>query len=288
MIPIKDMVESPHPINKRYSPYWDFLLMSYEGGIDYSNSMLINSNQQQGIMDSIFKYFVNGVQQNTQTVYGNLFMHPKERVEDYNRRVNMSYYYNFCAPIIDIYGDHLFKQGVNADYEELEDSIALVGEDIDNQGSSISEFRKSVSDMAQILGHIFVIVDSPNVQANIRTRKDQIDNRAFPYFTTHLPQNVINWSLDSFGNANWVLIREIYDSNEDPLLYNKNKREKCLYRLWTRDEWYLYSDDYNPIEQGFHGLGEVPIVCVFDKKSKKCRNFLGVSSISDISFIVGI
>ena len=102
MIPIKDIVENPHVIHKRYTSFWYFLLQSYEGGVDYTNSMLLQASTNPGMLDSLWNYFVNGVQQNTQTIVGNLFKHPKERVEDYNRRINMSYYYNFCAPIIEV------------------------------------------------------------------------------------------------------------------------------------------------------------------------------------------
>lgn len=286
---IKEMIENPHRVNRRYCAYWDFLLQSYEGGIDYSNSRVLNSNQQgqSGIFDNLFRLFINGQQQNTQTIYGNLFMHPKERVDDYNRRVNMSYYYNFCSPIIDIYSDHLFKQAVNEKWGSIEPTIKLVNENIDRMGSSIQDFRRHVADMAQVYGHCFVIVDSPAISKTqeIVTRADQIEKRAFPYLTLYPPQRIKNWALDEFGQAYWVLVEETYDGNEDPSAYKDNATQECQYRLWTRTEWKLYDDEYNLIEQGTHSLGEVPIVCVFDKKSKRQRNFLGISQIADIAFI---
>lgn len=288
MTRIKDMIESPHQINLRYRAYWDFLLQSYEGGIDYSNSKVLNQQSSSGLYNEQFRLFINGIQQNTQSINnGNLFMHPKERVDDYNRRVNMSYYYNFCSPIIDIYADHLFKQAVIEDWAELAPTIELVKNDIDRQGSSIQEFRKQLSDTAQVYGHCFVLVDSPEYSKTkgIRTRKDQIDNRAFPYATIYIPQNMINWALDKEGKPYWVLLRESYDANEDPENYDRKKTRRCEYRLWTRDAWYLYNDDYELIMAGVHNLGMVPIVCVFDKKSKTARNFLGISQIADISFI---
>lgn len=282
---IKDIVNNPHPINSRYSAYWDFLLQSYEGGIEYSNSTLSKSSNQGGLMN-MFKVFINGVEQSTQAISGNLFMHTKEKVSDYQKRVAMSYYYNFCAPIIDIYGDHLFKQPVLEEFAEIEPDIQEVSKNIDRQGSSIQEFRKQISDLAQIYGHVFVVTDSPSISgSDVLTRKDQIDLGLFPYLSIYIPQNVINWALDEFGFPFWVLLRETYDGNKDPMSFDKNKTQTCLYRLWTRDEWYLYDDGYQLISQGYHGLGFVPITCVFDKRSKKARNFLGISSIADISFI---
>lgn len=285
---VKDLVKDPHWIHRRYTPFWDFLLQSYEGGIDYTNARILNQQIGSGIFDSQFRLFINGVQQDTRTVYGNLFIHPKEKVEDYNRRVGMSYYYNFCSPICDIYADHLFKQAINEDWGEIAPTIKIVGDDIDRQGSSISEFRKQMSDMAQIYGHTFVVVDSPNstrLGKQVRTKLDQIETRAFPYLSLYRPEDVLNWALDEFGFPHWVLLRDVYDNNSDPENYDKDATVKCEYRLWTRKTWEIYDEKYELIGGGINPLGEVPITCVFDRKSKKAKNFLGISQIADIGLI---
>lgn len=285
---IKNLVNNPHPVYKRYANYWNFLLDSYEGGIDYTNAMVNKDGKNSGLLNTMWNFFVNGVQQSSQVVTGNLFMHPKERQEDYNRRVNMSYYYNFCAPIIDIYSDHLFKQAVLVNYAEIDSTIKKIAIDIDRQGSSVQEFRKAMADMAQLYGHCFVIIDSPNYSdtEEIVTLADQIEKRAFPYCSLYSPQNVINWALDEFGEPYWVLVRETKDANDDP--FEIEEDDECIetyYRLWTRTEWFLFNDKYELEEKGTHPVGKCPIVCVYDKKSKKTRNFLGISFIADVAFI---
>jgi hypothetical protein len=285
MNPIKEMIDNPHWVNTKYKGYWDFLLQSYEGGIDYTSAM-ITQQPNVGLWDSLFSVYVNGKKLDTTSVSGNLFMHPRERTQDYQRRLNMSYYYNFCAPILDIYSNHLFKNPVIEEFEEIEGTLEEVGDDIDRTGQSISEFRKELSNMAQLYGHIFVVIDSPNIPTEeVVTLQDQINKRAFPYLTMHIPQNIINWSLDEYGNPHWVLIREVYDGNKDAAAFDPKKRFIVQYRLWTRDYWFLYDSGYTLINEGIHGLGVVPIVCAFDKKSKKVRNFLGVSTLADIAFI---
>ena len=282
MTTIKNLNESPHTIFKNYFNYWTFLLDSYEGGVDYCKAMVPGSSST--LKDWAFKIYAGSTQIN-QTQSGNLFMHPKERVQDYSERLRMSYYYNFCAPIIDIYSDHLFKQPIIEKFESIEDDVLERKENIDNKGGSIQEFRKEVADMAQIYGHVFVCTDSPKYLGEVRTKADIIDNNLLPYFTIHHPQNVINWALDEFGKPWWVIVREASDSNQDPFNYNKEKQEDVQYRLWTRQEWVLYDEAYQEIGRGVHNLGIVPITCVFDKQSKKVRNFLGISSIADIAFI---
>jgi hypothetical protein len=283
---IKNLVEGAHPIYKNNVSFWDFLLQSYEGGVNYTSSLITGRGNNASTMNTLFNYYVNGVQQpQRETANGNLFMHPKETVEDYTRRLRMSYYYNFCAPIIDIYKNHLFKDSVNVEFGDLEDDVEPREQDIDNKGSSVHEFRRELAENTQLYGHVFVVVDMPVVNENVITRKDQLDLNAFPYFTIYQPQNVINWSLDKYGNPNWVLLRESEDANQDLENYNKDKRQVCSYRLWTRDEWAKYDEEYNLIETDLHNLGMVPIVCAYDKKSKFARGFLGISSIADIVFI---
>ena len=69
---IKDLVENPHPIHKRYSSYWNFLLNSYEGGIDYTNA-IIQQSTSQSFWNSVIQVFANGKQIGQTALSGNLF-----------------------------------------------------------------------------------------------------------------------------------------------------------------------------------------------------------------------
>ena len=60
----------------------------------------------------------------------------------------------------------------------------------------------------------------------------------------------------------------------------KEVNDDWNYKLWTRTDWTQYDREYNRIASGVHGLGVVPIVCVYAKKSKISINYLG-SSVSN-------
>jgi hypothetical protein len=272
---IKDIVENPHPFWLKYNNLWNFLLSAYEGGYDYTHAKMVSDG-------TVVRLGTTELNSSTQ---GNLFKHPKERNDDYAARVEMSYYYNFVAPVIDIYTDHLFKQGIEADFGSIDWAVQEQAEDIDRMGSSVNEFRKEMADLAQIYGHVFVVADLPIINEEINSRADVIRSKALPYFSFYPPQNVINWSLDRFGRPYWILLSETLDFNENVFAFDRTAKEMKQYRLWTRDEWYLFDTDYNQIATGRHGLGLVPVTCVFDKRSKKAHNFLGVSFVSDIAFI---
>ena len=279
MVNIKQLVEKPHEIYRNYFKYWSFLLESYEGGVDYTKSSVTGNNTT----TSTLEVLVNGkaVPRGTQA---NLFKHKKEREEDFTNRIDMSYFYNFNAPIIDIYTEHLFKQPVIEDYANIQSIVDSRLENVDRMGSSMDEFRKEVGENAQIYGHCFVVVDMPMEIGEVSLEQRQQTDR-FPYFVIYSPDKVINWSLDQFGKAHWVLLCDRQDSNVDPFNYDPENKVDTTYRLWTRTEWVVYGSDFEEVDRGVNPTGEVPIVCVKDKASKKVKNFLGISSLADIAFI---
>lgn len=278
---IKDMVENPHEIHKKYSRYWDFLLNSYEGGIDYCTADIPGTLSNDNTMSSMITF--NG-KPLTLASNNNLFKHKKERDEDYQDRIKQSYYLNFCAPIIDIYTNHLFKQPITEEFGSIEQYIEPRRNNIDRKGSSLSEFRKEIADLSQVYGHIFVLIDMPEDKGEL-TLQDKINNDKFPYFNVFHPQKIINWSLDQYGRPYWVLVCETADVNMDAASFNKDAKVALQYRLWTRTDWFLYDGQYNLINSKNHNLGKVPIQCIYANPSKKTRGFLGISDIADIAFI---
>ena len=271
---IMDLIEQPHRTYKRNVGFWNFLMDSYEGGQDYIGEYI----------DASHKVYAGGqaVKIAQQT---HLFKYKKERTDDFKQRVNMSYYYNFCAPIVDIYTNHLFKNPIAENWGSIENLIEYRTENIDRMDSSIYEFRKEVADLAQIYGHCYVVVDKPNPAMDIRTLQDQIDNSVFPYFTIFHPQQIVNWSLDIYGRPYWVLVREERDGNQDPYNYDSQNLTQVNYRLWTVNEWVLYNGEGQEMRRAAHNMGQVPIVCVVNKKSKKHKSFMGISALADIAYI---
>lgn len=286
MANLKDLIDYPHHIYKTYFETWRFYLDSYEGGAEYTRAS-VNTGQTSGgsLLDKFMIKVFAGGKEVKDMVQSNLFKHAKETDKDYQTRLSMSQYYNFCAPVIDIYTSHLFKDTVIENFENIESDVESRRENINRMGDSVSEFRRNLGEMTQVYGHSFIIVDHPRALGDIKNRLDKIQLDNFPYFTLIHPQNLVNWALDRFGRPYWIVVREIDDTNQNPYEYSSDKNTDINYRLWTRQEWVLMSAEGKEIMRGNHGLGVVPIVCAFDRKSKKQRNFLGISTLADISFI---
>ena len=111
---IMDLIEQPHRTYKRNVGFWNFLMDSYEGGQDYIGEYI----------DASHKVYAGG-QEVKIAQQTHLFKYKKERTDDFKQRVNMSYYYNFCAPIVDIYTNHLFKNPIAENWGSIENLIEI-------------------------------------------------------------------------------------------------------------------------------------------------------------------
>ena len=90
MSTIKNLVDAPHKVFSTYRDYWEFLLSSYEGGVDYCNAFISGSGAASGgLLNYVTRIFAGSAELKS-IKSGNLFMHPKERDVDYRDRLRMS------------------------------------------------------------------------------------------------------------------------------------------------------------------------------------------------------
>ena len=81
----REELEKTHPDYKEWIEEWKFFVRAYMGGRIYKE--------------------------------GNyLLQHPFESASNYRRRKESSYYYNYCAPIVDMFSSHLFRKGAKRDW----------------------------------------------------------------------------------------------------------------------------------------------------------------------------
>ena len=77
----------------------------------------------------------------------NLYMHTFEDGEGFRERKERSYYYNYCAPIVNAYNSFIYRQKIVRDFGKLADS-ALFGlflGNCDRQGNSYEDFIRGAS-----------------------------------------------------------------------------------------------------------------------------------------------
>lgn len=189
-------------------------------------------------------------------VYQYIYQHPRETEESWTQRVQRAYYYNYTASIIDLIVSYLFSVNItrepsaaNSDSDdseasvespedkELKQELQPIFQDADLRGTSYDVFIRMVATFAQVLGHVGVLVDAPNQDA-AQTEQDVKDQGIRPYLKLVLPMNLLDWSIDEFGEYEWVKI-------EVPPVENRSFHQKLdgaerNFLIWTRTNWELW------------------------------------------------
>lgn len=244
-------LEKTHSDYDLYLDDWNFYIRSYLGGSHYRRG-------------------------------GYLLQHPFESDKNFIRRKKIAYFYNYCAPVVDILTSYITKQEPIREYGQLSSEavpprqpITLFDAfwwDCDLEKSNFNQFMRDAQRYAGIYGRVSIIVDKPNVLAT--TKLDAITLGARPYLSLVTPENLIDWEFIKLPTGRKVLdtirIREAKDT----------------YRIWTREMWQLWKvvDGRAQLQSmGYHPLGEIPIVNLYSKKMH--TPMIGVSDLEDIADI---
>ncbi|MBI5560564.1 MAG: phage portal protein [Deltaproteobacteria bacterium] len=241
----KEELEKTHPDYKAWIPEWSFFIRAYFGGKLYRD--------------------------------GNyLIQHPFESSANYGRRKEIACYYNYCAPIVDIYVSHLFRKPAKKDYGSLKTNPLFNSflRDSDLEGSSFGQFMRDSQRFASIYGRVSIVMDKPLLKAS--TLAEAAENDIRPYVSLVTPENLLDWKFQ----------RSVYGK---PVLGMVKIREaENIYRIWTGEGWELWealadSAEARLLNAGVHGLGVVPLVTLYNRRSG--IRMLGTSDIQDIADI---
>ncbi|MBI5562748.1 MAG: phage portal protein [Deltaproteobacteria bacterium] len=204
-----------------------------------------------------------------------LLQHPFESAANYARRKEISYYYNYCGPIVDIFVSHIFRRDAQRAFGALSSAPLFTGflQDADLEGNTLRHFMRDAARYAAVYGRVSIVVDKPAAEA--ATRQEAMDAGLRPYLTLVTPENLLDWSYER-------------DASGRPALSAVKIREsEGTYRIWTRDGWELWrlttGGDCALMDSGWHGLNEVPIVTLYNKRAGPAMQ--GISDIRDIADI---
>jgi hypothetical protein len=242
-----------HPTYTDFLDEWKFFINSYLGG----------------------KFYRDG---------DYLLKHPFESPDNYKRRKDIAYFYNYCAPIIDLFTSYLTKDQPKRSYGALSSDVVPPRQpktlfdsfwwDVDFEGTNFEQFMRDAQRYASVYGMISIIVDKPTVK--VKTKADALTQDIRPYLSIITPENILDWKYIRLPNGKMALdMIKIHEGDG-------------MYRIWTRlgwEAWEVIGKDKAPVSRGrgVHGLGRVPIVDLYNKKSLKRR--VGVSEIQDIADI---
>jgi hypothetical protein len=263
---LRRLVERRHPKYDTMKPHWDFMEATYEGGREWFE-------------ENIFKYI-------------------KEGDKEFSERLERCYRFNHTREVVDLVNKYLFKQNI-VRAEDVPEALKKFWERSTKNGLSISDFARSASRKASILGRIGVVIDNarlaPVAAADesakpIISKADEkkADLRSYGYMVG--PKQLLDYSHDDNGELRWVLIEECFRDDADPM--TSTGEEQPRWRLWTANDWTLYGErrisntdktEIYVVETGVHGLGEVPVI-IHDHMIGD-DEFVSPSLIDDIAYL---
>ena len=238
--------ERTHPLFDENISSWEFYEKSVKGGTEYFEEAY-------------------------------LFSHRLEHDDDFQNRKARAYYLNFADETVQTFTNYIMKEPV----ERPDDTILEVfRKNTNNKGDDITAFMRRIARVAATYGQCHIIVDAPKLVTNVISKQQQKEQELYPYCTIVLPTKLKDWSIDSNGKLNWVLIEEDVFEDADPKV---DRAEQTTFKVISRDGWERYDQDGNSLESGDNPLGEVFMVTNYHRDID--IDLIGESLIKDISYV---
>jgi ribosomal protein L12E/L44/L45/RPP1/RPP2 len=194
------MTKRRHPDYAASVEHWEFLELSYKGGREW--------------------------------IEKNLFTYHKEGKTEFAKRKQRAYRFPHSREVISLINKYVFKGSI-----ERREEGALPAPVKDFWKSStllkrpIADLMNSVCTWTSTFGRIWIVVDN-NVPAGVVSEADRkaSGGRCYAY---HLkPIDVLDLAYDDDGELNWLLNREYYRDDSDPLTAGALSSR---FRLWTKN-----------------------------------------------------
>lgn len=232
--------------------------------------------------------------------------------------VDLYVHYIFSKPIV---RTPLSKQGVQDKEHQVGHLRVLQGgkngygiseeweaslKNVDRKGMPIDRFMADAARFAFVFGHVFIVADMPRIQDQPRTEAERKQRGLRPYYGLYFPTEATNWELDEDMRLRWIRFRELPVTDMNPWTSRTREAKKAIqiladptlargkqtfaspglarYRTWTKDYWAVHDVDGQKVQladYGEHGLGEVPVVPVYNRRSSR-YGFVGRSLLADV------
>lgn len=202
----------------------------------------------------------------------------KEPNDVYFERLTRVFYENYIGSIIDWYAATLMRREPIITYDGSNDNAkqfyTQFAEDCDLKGTGLAEFFRQQLVEALVCGKSFVVVDFPRVTVPVvnRAQEDAIGkSRAF--LADYSPDEVINWSYDTNGQLEWVVLRTSYLRQSETGADTWKKETRWIY--YDRETFRIYRSVQEPtgraggielVAEGRHGLAAQRRVPLFQMK----------------------
>ena len=245
-----DDIVNKHEQYKKNIYRWKYYYDSYYGGQDYQKGQYLR------------KYLAE----------------EDDGYNEYGKRIMATPLDNHCRSVVDTYTSFIWRNSPQREFGSLSDNpaLSLFLKDADLEGRSFDAVMREATTLANIYGHVLLILDKPASEAN--TLAEELAEGIRPYLVTITPDNIVDWEMTRQRNGRYeVTMLKIKEYEDD---------EKCVYRVWERDRVTVYEVDednaeHQIIEQYENQMGHIPASFLYGQRSHE--RGIGISQIADIA-----
>jgi hypothetical protein len=196
---------------------------------------------------------------------------PKEDGESdtaYQARLKRTFLLNTYWKTITKLSSDVFREDVHVG-PELNEGIAVLLDDIDRKGNSVTQFLRVFLQNAMHKGVNHMMIEYPAVTGI--TKEDHKKAGARPYWVEIFPENVIGWRFEVKNDVPRLIQLRVKETVEIPdgRYGTKTKERIRLYEpgtwsVWEegKDGWAIAVDDKGQEMQGKTSLDYIPLVTV--------------------------
>lgn len=246
-----DEITNKHKLYKDNVYRWQYYYNSYYGGKDYQEGQYLRKYLQEE----------HGGQ------------------AEYAKRLMTTPLDNHCRNVVDTYSSFIWRETPNRMFGSLSENPALKQflDDADLENRSFDSVMRDATTLANIYGHVLLILDKPISDAN--TLAEELAEGIRPYLSIITPENIVDWEWERQRNGRYEMTMLKIKEYEDD--------EVCVYRVWNRDIVTVYEVDkedektYAIIEQYDNAMKTIPATFLYAQRSHE--RGIGISQIADVS-----
>ncbi|AJQ26908.1 hypothetical protein [Pelosinus fermentans] len=180
---------------------------------------------------------------------------PRESVDNYNVRKQLSYYLNYVKPVIDSHVNPIFRTDASRDWGGRKENngsnlFSLFYENVDTVKTKLPKFMKRAARIAKLHGAAFIVVD--NVSDQPGSMAEVLKTRAFPYAYIVKPHQVTDYTVNKAGALTSITYTIAGDNS------GSNGKSKEVW-TWTQSTWKCSGQDTTE-KTGPNLIHKVPVV----------------------------
>lgn len=180
---------------------------------------------------------------------------PRETLENYEVRKQLSYYLNYVKPVVDSHVNPIFRTEAARDWGGRRDTnssnlFSLFYDNVDTVKTKLPKFMKRAARIAKLHGAAFIVVD--NIKDQPGTMAEVLKQRAFPYAYVVKPHQVTDYTVNKAGALTSITYTIQADGSG-----SAGKLKEIW--TWTETEWKCSGQDTTE-KTGPNLLGKVPVV----------------------------